>query len=105
MFTLIKNGDIYAPEHLGKTSVLLSGKTILKIGEIDEEKLVSLFGVEVVDASGMAVTPGIIDPHVHLIGGGGEGGFATRTPELQLGGVIKAGVTTVIGNLGTDRIL
>src|SRR5699024_5992170 len=35
-------------------------------------------------------------------GGGGEGGFATRTPELQLGNVIKAGVTTVVGCLGTD---
>ncbi|KKK33938.1 isoaspartyl dipeptidase [Salinicoccus sediminis] len=102
MFTLIKNGDIYAPEHFGKTSLLLSGKTILKIGEIDEEKLFSLFDVEVVDASGMIVTPGVIDPHVHLIGGGGEGGFATRTPELQLSNVIKAGVTTVVGCLGTD---
>src|SRR5699024_11595014 len=68
----------------------------------DEEKLGALFDVEVVDASGMIVTPGIIDPHVHLIGGGGEGGFATRTPELQLGNVIKAGVTTVVGCLGTD---
>lgn len=102
MFTLIKNGDVYAPDHIGKTSVLLSGKTIMKIGEIDEEKLGALFDVEVVDASGMIVTPGIIDPHVHLIGGGGEGGFATRTPELQLGNVIKAGVTTVVGCLGTD---
>src|SRR5699024_10938288 len=102
MFTLIKNGDVYAPDHIGKTSVLLSGKTIMKIGEIDGEKLGALFDVEVVDASGMIVTPGIIDPHVHLIGGGGEGGFATRTPELQLGNVIKAGVTTVVGSLGTD---
>lgn len=102
MFTLIKNGDVYAPDHIGKTSVLLSGKTIMKIGEIDGEKLGALFDVEVVDASGMIVTPGIIDPHVHLIGGGGEGGFATRTPELQLGNVIKAGVTTVVGCLGTD---
>lgn len=102
MFTLIKNGDVYAPDHIGKTSVLLNGKTIMKIGEIDEEKLGALFDVEVVDASGMIVTPGIIDPHVHLIGGGGEGGFATRTPELQLGNVIKAGVTTVVGCLGTD---
>ncbi len=102
MFTLIKNGDIYAPEHLGKTSVLLNGNNILKIGDIDEEMLRSLFELEVVDASNMVVTPGIIDPHVHLIGGGGEGGFATRTPELLLSKIIKAGVTTVVGCLGTD---
>ncbi|AKG73442.1 beta-aspartyl-peptidase [Salinicoccus halodurans] len=102
MFTLIKNGDIYAPEHVGKKSVLLNGRIIIKIGDIDEEQLGRLFDVEVIDAEGMIVSPGIIDPHVHLIGGGGEGGFATRTPELQLSNIIKAGVTTVVGCLGTD---
>src|SRR5699024_4270827 len=102
MFTLIKNGDVYAPEHLGKKSVLMSGKTIIKIGDIDEEKLGSLFDLEIIDASGMVVTPGIIDPHVHLIGGGGEGGFATRTPEVEVGNVIQAGITTVVGCTGTD---
>lgn len=102
MFTLIKNGEIYAPEHLGRKSVLLSGSRIIKLGEIDEEQIRNLFEVEIIDASDMIVSPGIIDPHVHLIGGGGEGGFATRTPELQLSNVVKAGVTTVVGCLGTD---
>lgn len=102
MFTLIKNGDIYAPEHLGRKSILLNGSRIIKIGEIDEEQLRNLFEVEIIDALDMIVSPGIIDPHVHLIGGGGEGGFATRTPELQLSNVVKAGVTTVVGCLGTD---
>lgn len=102
MFTLIKNGDIYAPKYLGKTSILLNGSKIIEIGDLDERQLSSLFEVDIIDASDMIVSPGIIDPHVHLIGGGGEGGFATRTPEIQLSSIVKAGVTTVVGCLGTD---
>ena len=45
------------------------------------------------------VVPGFIDAHVHIIGGGGEGGFKTRTPELTLTSLTTAGITTVIGFL------
>ena len=38
------------------------------------------------------------------MGGGGEGGFATRTPELMLSAAIRGGVTTLVGCLGTDGI-
>ena len=38
------------------------------------------------------------------IGGGGEGGFSTRTPEATLSDLTTAGVTTVVGTLGTDGI-
>jgi beta-aspartyl-dipeptidase (metallo-type) len=41
---------------------------------------------------------------VHMTGGGGEGGFATRTPELVLSDAIAGGITTVIGCLGTDGV-
>lgn len=102
MFTLIKNGEVYTPNYIGKQSILIADQKIIQIGNIDEEKLTALFEVNVIDATDLIVTPGIIDPHVHLIGGGGEGGFATRTPELQLSGIISAGITTVVGCLGTD---
>ena len=45
-----------------------------------------------------------MDAHVHNIGGGGEGGFQTRTPEIQLSKIKTAGLTTVFGLLGTDGI-
>jgi len=48
------------------------------------------------------VLPGIIDQHVHLIGGGGESGFSSRTPEVQVSKLVKAGITSVLGLLGTD---
>ena len=60
--------------------------------------------MEIIDGCGKRVTPGLIDRHVHVTGGGGEGGFATRTPQIQLSSLIQAGITTVIGLLGTDGI-
>jgi beta-aspartyl-dipeptidase (metallo-type) len=101
--TLIENGAVYGPEYLGRPSLLLIGGTIAKIGAIDRAAVRGLpLDVTVVDATGCVVTPGLIDPHVHLIGGGGEAGWSSRTPELQLGDILSAGVTTVVGCLGTD---
>ncbi|WP_077358511.1 beta-aspartyl-peptidase [Virgibacillus halodenitrificans] len=103
MFILIKNGKIYAPQYLGKKSILISENKIIKVGDIDEETLYQLgVDIKVIDAAESLIFPGLIDPHVHLIGGGGEGGFATRTPEIQLSEIIKSGITTMVGLLGTD---
>lgn len=103
MFTLIKNAEIYAPEPMGVSSLLICGEKIAWIGgDFPAEK--TLPGLEVIDAAGKLMTPGIVDGHVHIAGGGGEGGFATRTPELQLSDMVKGGVTTVVGLLGTDDV-
>lgn len=100
---LITNGTIYAPAPLGKKDILIGGNKILAIE--DNISSSSLPGeVEVVDAAGVIVTPGFIDGHQHFTGGGGEGGFETRTPEMTLSMNTRAGVTTAIGLLGTDSL-
>ncbi len=99
---LIKNADVYEPEHLGKRDILIAGGKIQKIAESIE--LSEDLDAEVIDAGGLAVTPGFIDCHVHVLGGGGEGGFAFRTPEGTLSGFTRYGITTVVGCLGTDGI-
>lgn len=98
---LIKNAQVYAPEKLGRKDVLLAGNQIVLVEDSID---CSLPGVEVIDAKDKILTPGFIDQHVHVIGGGGEGGLHTRTPELVLSGAITAGVTTLVGLLGTDGI-
>ncbi|MDD6615805.1 MAG: beta-aspartyl-peptidase [Lachnospiraceae bacterium] len=97
---LIKNVRVYAPEALGVMDVLTGGEKILKIA--DHLPAESAYGVETVDGSGKVLLPGLIDAHVHILGGGGEGGPRTRTPEIMLSDIICGGVTTVVGCLGTD---
>ena len=102
MFTLIKGGSIYGPEKMGVKEILVVGRTIAKIS--DRIDLPDHFNARIISASGRIVTPGLIDLHVHLLGGGGEGGPRTRTPEITLSKITRAGVTTVVGCLGTDDI-
>ena len=101
MLTLIKNTEVYAPHYLGRKDVLLAAN---KIGYIKDTINLdsSSIDVKIIDGTGKLLVPGFIDAHVHLIGGGGEGGFKTRTPELNLTDATTAGVTTVVGVLGTD---
>ena len=102
MFTLIRGGRIYAPDEMGKRDVLIAAGKIVKIG--DRIDLPDSLNAEVVEAEGKNVTPGFIDVHVHIIGGGGEGGPSTRVPEIQLSQITRAGVTTVLGVLGIDNV-
>lgn len=58
--------------------------------------------LRVIGLEGRAVIPGLVDAHVHLGGGGGEGGFRSRVPRVEVGALAAAGVTSVVGVLGTD---
>lgn len=103
MITIIKNGEVYSPEYLGKKDVVLVGDKIEGIYDnIDIPK--EFIDINVIDASGKLILPGFIDSHVHILGGGGEGGFKTRTPEIQLSDLLLGGITTVVGCLGTDGV-
>ncbi len=65
-------------------------------------ELAEQLGADVTDASACFVIPGLVDMHVHITGGGGEAGPASRTPESTLSAFLDAGITTVVGLLGTD---
>ena len=96
---LIKNTNLYSPTFLGKKDILISnGKIVAIEDEITKHNVFS----EVWDAQGLTTTPGFIDQHIHVIGAGGKHGFASMTPQLHLGELIKCGTTSVVGLLGTD---
>lgn len=102
MLTLIKGGLVYAPEKLGKRDILIGGKQILAIA--DEIAVPSGVETEVVDATGKTVIPGYIDSHMHILGAGGGNGPNSRSHEIDVSTLAKAGVTTVVGTLGINTI-
>jgi beta-aspartyl-dipeptidase (metallo-type) len=100
---LLKQADVYAPEHLGRRDILLEGDKIAAIEE-DLSFWAAIPQVEVEDLQGAIVCPGFVDMHIHVTGGGGEDGPASRVPEITLSQLTENGVTTLVGLLGTDGI-
>lgn len=106
MMTLIENGEIYAPEPTGVNSILINEGKIIKIGAVDRKAIDALeIEYEVINARDGVVAPSFIDPHQHLLGGSGEEGFSTQTPEIPATEIISAGITTVVGCLGVDTTM
>jgi beta-aspartyl-dipeptidase (metallo-type) len=103
MLILIENGEVLAPEPSGRVPVLLAGTQIARLGQVDPRGAEALgLDLDVIDARGCWVIPGLVDPHAHLTGGSGEEGFASRSPAIQLSELIRGGTTTVVGCLGVD---
>jgi beta-aspartyl-dipeptidase (metallo-type) len=99
--TLLRHAEVYAPAPLGRRDLLCIAGRIVWIGPRLAE-LPAALDADVIDLDGARVVPGFIDLHAHVTGGGGEAGFRTRVPPLMPSALAKAGVTSVIGLLGTD---
>ncbi len=98
---LLKNADLFTPAPAGRADILIAGG---RIERVEAGLAIPERYCDVVDASSLVAVPGFIDAHVHITGGGGEGGYATRTPELMLSDAVRGGVTTIVGCLGTDGV-
>jgi hypothetical protein len=104
---LIRGGTVYTPQNIGTMDVLVAGTKILRIfdpADPEVELLAASRLTTVLNATGAAVTPGLVDIHVHVTGGGGEAGPASRVPEAPLSQLLRGGLTTVVGVLGMDSV-
>lgn len=99
---LIRNASVFAPEALGRRDLLVGGGRLLWIGEDADAAGVRLPMAASVDLQGRRLLPGLVDGHAHLAGGGGEAGAHSRVPAPPLSRYTLAGVTSVVGVLGTD---
>ncbi|MEM9209620.1 MAG: beta-aspartyl-peptidase, partial [Pseudomonadota bacterium] len=100
MLELLKNACVFAPEDLGLCDLLIGAGRVLAIYAAGEG--IPAADATITDIDGRHVVPGFIDGHAHITGGGGESGFASRVPPVPLSRFTTAGVTAVIGVLGTD---
>ncbi len=100
---LLRRADVFAPEPLGLQHLLIGGGKILWMGP-EAPALPAGLPVVTLDLDGRRLIPGLIDAHVHVTGGGGEAGFATRVPPVALSRFTVSGITTVVGLLGTDDV-
>ena len=103
MLKLLTNARVYAPEPLGLQCVLTCAGRIIYVGD-QAPAIDPCLALETLDLQGMLLVPGLIDGHTHITGGGGESGPASRVPAPFLGQFTRAGVTSVIGVLGTDDL-
>ena len=99
----IRDAELMTPAPAGRGDVLVANGRILAMGKGLDPRGCGV-PVRIVDAAGHWLCPGLVDGLVHFGGGGGEGGFATRMPPLAASTALAAGVTTMIGALGTDDV-
>lgn len=97
---LLKNANLYGEKI---AHILIAQDKIEAIYDSYPSDL-SIPNLEIRDLEESIVIPALIDQHVHVTGGGGEGGMTTRCPELEISDVIDAGVGTIVGLLGTDSL-
>jgi beta-aspartyl-dipeptidase (metallo-type) len=105
MIQVLRNAQVFAPQSLGLKDVFIAGSKI--IGVVDAGCAFELpDGVEVVehDVLGRQLIPGLVDCHAHITGGGGEDGASTKVAAPLAETYFAAGVTSVVGLLGTDDI-
>ncbi|OHV10281.1 beta-aspartyl-peptidase [Kushneria phosphatilytica] len=102
MLTLLRVKGIHAPEKLKVREILIADGRIAALGE-DLDVPVH-WPVHRVEAQDLIAVPAFIDQHVHVTGGGGEGGFGSRCPGIGAQEIAAMGIGTVVGVLGTDCI-
>ena len=103
MIHLLRNVHVFAPEDLGQCYVLVAAGKIVSISP-DLPEIGGNLLVSDTDYAGLKLIPGLIDGHAHITGGGGETGFSSKVPPVHLSEYTRAGVTTIVGLLGTDDL-
>ncbi len=102
LMTLLRGGRVFAPQALAETDILIADGRIAALG--NELEIPAGWPLTVIDATGCTAVPAFIDQHVHVTGGGGEGGWGSRCPGISAADIVSMGIATVVGVLGTDSV-
>jgi beta-aspartyl-dipeptidase (metallo-type) len=99
---LLRAAHVFAPAELGAQDILIGGGRILAVGgDLSVAgALDGLIAMEILPPG--RLIPGLIDQHVHFIGGGEGDGPDARMPEIAFEAFATAGITTAVGLLGSE---
>ena len=100
--TLLKNADVYAPAHLGQRDILVAAGQVVAIEPLIDSAHYP--HAHVVDLNNARVVPGLVDGHLHQIGGCGLEGYNSRAPEIWAGEIAAAGITTSVATPGIENL-
>jgi beta-aspartyl-dipeptidase (metallo-type) len=101
--TLIRGARLVLPDRIESTDLLIANGQIAALGDAASQAA-TLDLTEIHGATGLTVSPGLIDAHMHFLGGGGGDGFGSRIPELSLTDLTMNGITTAVGAPGIDMV-
>ncbi len=103
ILTVLTGAEVYAPAPLGRLDVVIAGGRVVML---DGEAAETLAGdhTRIVQLADAFLAPGLVDGHVHFLGGGGGDGYDSRSPELQLSDFTGHGITTAVAPLGIDPV-
>jgi beta-aspartyl-dipeptidase (metallo-type) len=101
MEILLRNGHVFSPQYAGVNDILIEDGIITCIRP--KISVSAFVCAREIDVSGMFVMPGLIDTHVHIIGGGGETGDGSLIAPLEAASLIQNGITGCVGMLGYER--
>lgn len=106
MAILVQGAHVYAPQDLGKCDILVVHDKVAAIKpKIPHEAINAVYDdLDIIDANGCYVFPGLIDQHVHFNGAGGSMGPHSRTIDTPLSELTLNGITTAVGLLGSDSM-
>lgn len=90
---LFRNVTVWTCEEQGvmeHSDVLIRNGKIVAVGKANEAEKLNLSGVEIIDGTGMHLSPGLIDEHSHIaISDGVNEGTQSITSEVRIGDVIN----------------
>lgn len=100
--TVLRVEELWSPSSLGAQDVVIQGDRIVAVLP-DASGLLRLFGgPQPRELQAARAIPGLIDLHMHLLGGGDGDGLLGRMPEMSASALFADGVTTVATLLGVD---